>query len=99
MQPVNVATPEAVRRASPPLQANVPPASFTVSDSVTTRPLVVTVLPPASWRATTGCVDHAPPPVPPPGCAVKPSRTGAPAVIVKTALVADCRPGELAVSV
>ena len=98
-QPVNVATPEAVILVSPPLQANVPPASFVVRASVTVSPPAVTVLPPASWRATTGCVDQALPPVPPPGWAVKPRRTGTPATTAKVALVALVSPGDVAVSV
>ena len=96
VQPENVASPEALVRVVPPLQVNVPPASFRVRARVITSPLVVTVLPPASWSATTGWVAHGRPPVPPPGCAVKPSLTGGPALTVKVPLTTVARPAELA---
>ena len=59
---------------------------------VTLALLVVTVFPYASWIATFGCVVHATPPVPPPGCVVYPSCEAAPAVTLNVLLVALVSP-------
>ena len=100
VQPVKAARPDTLVRVVPPLHANVPPASLRVSVSVITRPLVVTVLPPASWSATTGCVAQGRPPVPPPGCRREAEADGgAGAHRERTRTTTVARPAELAARV
>ena len=54
--------------------------------NVTLAELVVTVLSNASWIVTFGCVVHATPPVPPPGCCVNRNFAAAPAVTLTEAV-------------
>ena len=70
-----------------------------VSVSVTLVVAAVTVLPSASWTATTGCVPRAVPPVPLLGWVVNASLAAAPAVIVKVLLVAEVSDPSVAVRV
>src|SRR5256885_913640 len=67
--------------------------------SVIDAALVVTVLPPASFSVTTGCVAQAVPPVPPPGCVVTATCAGAPAVMLNVPVVAPVSPALEAASV
>ena len=60
--------------------------------NVTLAALVVTVFPSASWIVTFGCVVHATPPVPPPGCCVNANCAAAPAVTLNVLLVALVSP-------
>ena len=59
----------------------------------------VTVFPPASWTFTTGCVAHAEPPVPPPGCVVNANFDAAPTVTLNVLDVAVVSPADAAVIV
>ena len=59
----------------------------------------VTVLPPASWMATTGWADQAVPIVPPPGWVVNPSLDAVPTVMLNVLLIALVRPVAVAVRV
>jgi hypothetical protein len=61
--------------------------------------LSLTVLPPASWTATTGCVAKATPPVDPEGFVVNPSLLAGPTVIVRLTLTSLVSPPAVAVSV
>ena len=97
LQPAKVATP-ATAFLGFAVQARVAPAGV-VMLRVTDAVLVVTVLPPASWTATTGWVAKAMPPVEPEGLVVKASLVAVPAVMVKLALTALVRPVAVAVSV
>ena len=60
---------------------------------------VVTVLPAASWTATSGWVDQTVPIAPPPGCWRNPSLDATPKVMLNAVLVAPVRPAADAVSV
>ncbi|MFM8352740.1 MAG: hypothetical protein ACKN9D_16960, partial [Actinomycetales bacterium] len=74
---VNVATPlDAVAVEVPTIVAPL------LTDAVTARVLDVTVLPPASWIATTGWVVNAEPEIAPLAAVVMPSLLAAPAVTV-----------------
>ena len=97
LQPAKVATPEAAALGLA-VQVRVAPAGV-VMVRVTEAALVVTVLPPASWTATTGWVANAMPPVEPEGLVVKASLVAGPTVMVKLALTALVSPLEVAVSV
>ena len=66
---------------------------------VTEATLVVTVLPPASWTVTTGCVANAVLMALPTGEVVKASLLAVPVVMVKPVLTALVSPLEAAVSV
>src|SRR5262245_59014743 len=85
-QPVNAATPAVAANELPPVHDNVAPAGV-VNANDTVLVSVGTVLPPASWTATTGCVPNAVPPVEFEGCVVKPSITAAPTVTVSGSLL------------
>ena len=97
LQPAKVATP-ATAALGFVVQAKVAPAGV-VMVKVTDAVLAVTVLPPASWTATTGWVAKATPPVELDGLVVKASLVAAPTVMVKLALTALVSPLEAAVSV
>jgi len=99
LQPANVATPEEADFERPPVQVSVPPPGFVPMASVIDAELLVTVLPPASCTVTTGCVVHAVPPVPPPGCVVKANCAAEPTVILNVLLVAEVSPLLVAVKV
>jgi hypothetical protein len=75
-----------------------PPAGGVIA-MVTGALLVVTVLPPASWMATTGCVAKEVPPVELEGLTVKASCVAGDAMTAKLALTALVSPLAAAVSV
>jgi hypothetical protein len=79
-------------------QVRVPPPGG-VMLRVTEALLLVTVLPPASWMATTGCVVKELLVTPLDGEVVKPSLVAGPTVIVTLALTALLSPPEATVSV
>ena len=97
LQPAKVATPEAAFLGLA-VQVRVAPAGV-VMVRVTGALLAVTVLPPASWTATTGWVAKAMPPVEPEGPVVKASLVAAPTVMVRLVLTALVSPLAAAVSV
>jgi hypothetical protein len=96
-QPAKVTTPETALLGFV-VQARVAPAGV-VMLRVTEALPVVTVLPPASWTVTTGCVAKAVPPVEPDGLVVKASLVAGPIVMVKLVLTALVSPLEVAVNV
>src|SRR5258707_10845681 len=98
LQPANVATPEEALSGLA-VHVSVPPPGFVPIARVIGAELPVTGLPTASSTVTTGCVAHAVPPVPPPGCVVNTSWVAVPAVIVKGLLVALVSPLLVAASV
>jgi hypothetical protein len=100
LQAANAATPEDAGkgfvvhvRAAPAV-----PVPLVIASCIEAE-LLVTVFPPASSTVTTGCVDHAVPPVPPPGCVVKTNCAPVPTVIVVAVLTALVSPLLVAVSV
>src|ERR1017187_7167199 len=97
LQPAKVSTP-ATAAFGFVVQARVAPAGV-VMVRVTDAPLVVTVLPPASWTATTGWLAKATPPVELDGLVVKANVLAAPAVMVTLPLVAEVSNPSVAVSV
>ena len=97
LQPAKLATPETADFGLA-VQVNVAPAGV-VMVRLTEAVLLVTVLPPASWTATTGWVTKTLPPVAPDGLVAKASLVPAPTLIVKLALTALVRPLEVAVRV
>ena len=97
LHPAKVATPETAFEGLA-VQVSVAPAGL-VMVRVTEAPLEVTVLPPASWIATTGWVTKTVPPVAPDGLVAKASLVAVPTLIVKLALTALVRPLEVAVKV
>src|SRR5450631_579564 len=97
LQPAKVASP-ATAVLGFVVQARVAPAGV-VMTRVTGAVLVVTVLPPASWTATTGWVPKAVPPVEPEGLVVTASLVAGPAPIVMLELTALLSPGADAVRV
>jgi hypothetical protein len=97
LQPTKVATP-ATAFVGFAEQARVAPAGV-VMVKVTGAPLVVTVLPPASWTATTGWLTKATPPVEPEGLVMKANVLAAPAVMVTLSLMAEVTNPSVAVIV
>ena len=97
MQPAKLATP-ATAAMGFVVQAKVAPAGV-VMVRLTEAVLLVTVLPPASWTATTGWVTKTLPPVAPDGLVAKASLVAVPTVIVKLALTSAVRPVAVAVRV
>ena len=97
VQPAKLATP-ATAAMGFVVQVNVAPAGV-VMVRLTEAVLLVTVLPPASWIATTGWVTKTVPPVAPDGLVAKASLVAVPTLIVKLALTALVRPLEVAVKV
>ena len=97
LQPAKVATP-ATAALGFVVQAKVAPAGV-VMVKVTDAVLAVTVLPPASWTASTGWLAKATPPVEPDGLVVNASLASEPTAIVKAVLTALVSPLEAAVSV
>src|SRR5450631_571775 len=97
LQPAKVATP-ATAFVGFAVQARVAPAGV-VMVRVTGAVLVVTVLPPGSWTATTGWLAKGVPPVELEGLVVKASWVADPALTVKLVLTALVSPPEAAVSV
>ena len=97
LQPAKLATPETADFGFV-VQVNVAPAGV-VMVRLTEAVLLVTVLPPASWIATTGWVTKTVPPVAPDGLVAKASLVAVPTLIVKLALTALVRPLEVAVRV
>lgn len=90
LQPVKVATPAAVARGLAFVHVRLALAGVEgcVIVKVTEVEAVVTVLPPRSWIATTGCEVKAVPPVVEFGEVVNPSLAAVPTEIVKLLLVA-----------
>jgi hypothetical protein len=80
------------------VQVRVAPAGV-VMLRTTEAVLLVTVLPPVSSTATTGCVASGVPPVEPDGLVVNASFLAAPTVMVKLVLTAFVSPLAVAVSV
>ena len=98
LQPAKLATPEEAF-VGLAVQVRVAPAGV-VMVRVTGALLVVTVLAPASWTATTGWMAKTlPAVVEPEGVAVKASLVAGPTVMVKLALTALVSPAAVAVSV
>ena len=97
MQPAKLATP-ATAAMGFVVQAKVAPAGV-VMVRLTEAVLLVIVLPPASWIATTGWVTKTLPPVAPDGLVAKASLVAVPTLIVKLALTALVRPLAVAVKV
>src|SRR2546430_9343172 len=97
LQPEKVATPATAARGFG-AQTRFAPAGVVI-ESVTELVLVVTVLPPASCRATTGCVAKAAPPALPTGWVVNASCDAAPTAFVNDALTAAVSDPSVAVSV
>src|SRR5258707_7375909 len=87
LQPANVATPEEALSGLA-VHVSVPPPGFVPIARVIGAELPVTGLPPASSTVTTGCVVHAVPPVPPPGCVVKASCAAVTTALLDSLLVA-----------
>src|SRR6185369_8619736 len=89
-QPLNAATPATAGRESPPVQVRVAPAAPVPAAiaRLTGSTAVETVLPPASWTATTGWTVHAEPAVPPPGWVTNASFAAGPTAIESAADVA-----------
>src|SRR5512143_630794 len=87
-RPLKVAWPVVVLTATvvDPAGLKVPPLGLFWMASVTFWAVPVTVLPLASCRVTTGCVEKATPPVLLPGLVVKASLAAAPAVMLKEPL-------------
>src|SRR5450631_2180227 len=97
LQPAKVATPEAALVGFA-VQVRAAPAGD-VMLRLTKAVLVVTVLPPASWTATTGWAAKAMAPGEPAGLVVKASLVAEPVAMVKLVLTAVVRVPEVAVSV
>ena len=97
LQPVKEAAPVTVF-AGLDVQLRTAPAGVVMLKVTATTP-VVTVLPPASWTATTGWVAKAAPLVELDGLAVKASFMADPTVMVKLVLTALVSPLPVAVSV
>ena len=97
LQPAKLVTP-ATADFGFVVQVNVAPAGV-VMVRLTEAVLLVTVLPPASWIATTGWVAKTTLTALVEGLTVKPSRLAGPTVIVKLVLTALVRPLEVAVRV
>ena len=97
LQPAKVATP-AIAAFGFVVQTSTAPAGVVI-DSCTELVSVVTVLPPASSTATTGCVSNAAPPAAPAGCVVNTSCDAAPTAFVNDALTAEVSEPSLAVNV
>ena len=97
VQPAKLATPEMATFGFV-AQVRVAPAGV-VMERLTEAVLPVTVLPPASWIATTGWVAKTVPPVAPDGLVAKASLVAAPTLIVKLALTSAVRPVAVAVRV
>ena len=97
LQPAKLVTP-ATADFGFVVQVNVAPAGV-VMVRLTEAVLLVTVLPPASWIATTGWVAKTVPPVAPDGLVAKASLVAAPTLIVKLALTSAVRPVAVAVRV
>ena len=98
MQPAKVATPETAALGLA-VHDSTPPPGFVPIANVMLATDDVTVFPPASCTLTTGCVAHAVPPVPPPGCVVNASCAAAPTVMLNVLDVAVVSPADVAVSV
>jgi hypothetical protein len=98
LQPVNMATPEMAVLGSA-VQVRLAAAAGGVMLRVTTALLAVTVLPPASWTATTGWVARTRLAAAPEGCVVKASLAAGPTVMVKLVLAAVVSDPEAAVRV
>lgn len=97
-QPANVAIPD-VAATGFDVHDNTPPPGLVPIANVTDAADPVIVFPPASWTLTTGCVAHAVPPVPPPGCVVNATFAAAPTVMLNVADVAVVSPADVAVTV
>jgi hypothetical protein len=98
LQPTNVATPETAVNGFALVHVSSAPAGVVIAN-VTAVMLLVTVLPPASWIATTGWVPKAVPPVDALGEVVNASFAAAPTVIVNELLIAEVNPVPVAVNV
>jgi hypothetical protein len=98
LQPTNVATPDTAVSGFALVQLKSAPAGVVIA-SVTAVTLLVTVLPPASWIATTGWVPNAVPPVDALGEVVNANFVAAPTVIVNELLVAGVNPVSVTVNV
>ena len=96
LQPENALTPAVAGTGFVVHVSAAPPGVVMVR--VTGAELLVTVLPPASWTATTGWAEKAMPPVELVGLVVKPSFVAGPTDTVKFRLVA-VKPAPVAVSV
>ena len=83
---MKVATPAVVVPVHP---ERVPPAGLVPIASDTVLVFVVTVLPPASWMVTTGCVPKTSPATVVPGDVVNPSWNAGPTVMLNGALGGD----------
>jgi hypothetical protein len=93
-----MATPDDVLLGFAEHERMAPPVGG-VMTRVTEGPLVVTVLPPASWTVTQGCVAKAMLIAAPDGWVVKASLVAGPTEMVKLELTALVSPLETAVSV
>jgi len=100
LQPVKEATPKtAFMPFAVPVQVRMADPVGGVMLRVTVAPLVVTVLPPASWTVTTGWVANTLFAGAPEGWVVKTSFAAVPAVMVKLVLAALVSAVEVAVRV
>ena len=95
--PAKVATPATALSGFVVQLRVAPPAEVMLR--VTGVLLEVTVLPPASWTVTTGCVPKSVPPVELEGFVVKMSLLAGPTVMVRLALIPLVSPLAAAVSV
>jgi hypothetical protein len=98
LHPVKVATPEIAALELEVVHAKVAEPG-TVIDKSTVLVLARSVLPPASFTATTGWTPNAAPPVAPTGWVVKTTFDAAPTAMIRPLLWADARPAVVAVNV